>query len=104
MNFSDLRKSIILFISSSEFGAINYYGIFKEMNLLKKKLDILSPLDVNLNFQQLKETIQNRKFSGSFIFMSFITREGICSVICIFPSLLFYYVTCCFYFIIRFAI
>jgi hypothetical protein len=36
-------------------GQFKYHGICKEMNLLKKKLDLLSPLDVNLNFQQLKE-------------------------------------------------
>jgi hypothetical protein len=49
------------------------------MNILEKKLDLLSPL-VDINFQQLKERKQlktSATFSGSFIFSFFIISHVI---------------------------
>jgi hypothetical protein len=59
----------------------------KEINYLQNKLDLHSLLDVDLNFQQLKERQMKTlaAFSGSFTVSSFIRREGICSVTCTFP-------------------
>jgi hypothetical protein len=50
-----MRESIILFISASEVGAISIPWNLQGNECFKKKLDILSPHDVNLNFQELKE-------------------------------------------------
>jgi hypothetical protein len=85
-----LRESTILFISVSEIGTILILWNLQGNESFTKGIETLSPLAVNLNFQQSKkkkkETIENTvTFSGCFIFSSFIRREDICSVTCTFP-------------------
>jgi hypothetical protein len=76
-------------------GQFSYHGICKEINL-KKKLDLLSPLDVDLNFQQLKTSA----IFPDLFFHRLSEGEGICSVTRIFSVSFFIILP---YFIVRFS-